>query len=218
MEGIRKTYRMGEIDVPVLKGVNLTISEGEWVALMGPSGSGKTTLMNLLGLLDTPTEGEYTLQGQEVATRTDDELSLLRNRHIGFVFQTFNLLPQLSALGNVALPLGYGGMSPAEAHLKASVQLQRVGLSERERHRPNALSGGEQQRVAVARALAGSPSLLLADEPTGNLDSKTGEEILKLFDEIHGEGTTILMVTHDEDVARRAERTVRLLDGKVVSG
>ena len=211
MEGIRKTYRMGEIDVPVLKGVNLTISEGEWVALMGPSGSGKTTLMNLLGLLDTPTEGEYTLQGQEVATRTDDELSLLRNRHIGFVFQTFNLLPQLSALGNVALPLGYGGMSP-------SVQLQRVGLSERERHRPNALSGGEQQRVAVARALAGSPSLLLADEPTGNLDSKTGEEILKLFDEIHGEGTTILMVTHDEDVARRAERTVRLLDGKVVSG
>jgi len=218
MAGIRKTYRMGEIDVPVLKGVDLSVGEGDWIALMGPSGSGKTTLMNLLGLLDTPTDGRYALRGEEVSARTDDELSLLRNRHIGFVFQTFNLLPQLTALGNVALSLGYGGMDSKDALRVASAQLERVGLSERMLHKPNALSGGEQQRVAIARALAGSPSLLLADEPTGNLDSRTGIGILALFEEIHAAGTTILMVTHDEDVASRAGRSVHLLDGKVVSG
>lgn len=213
LTGVEKTYFLGAVSVPVLKGVDLLIPAGDWVALMGPSGSGKSTLMNLIGLLDTPTGGSYSLGGEPVEARTDDELSRLRNRHIGFVFQSFNLLPQLSALGNVMLPLIYLGLPQAERQERATQLLERMGLGDRMTHRPNALSGGEMQRVAMARALACKPSLLLADEPTGNLDSKTGAEVLALLEEIHGEGATILMVTHEADVAARAQRTVRILDG-----
>ena len=213
LEGVEKTYYLGAVEVPVLKGVDFLIPEGDWVALMGPSGSGKSTLMNLIGLLDTPTAGTYSLGGEPVEAKDDDELSTLRNRRIGFVFQSFNLLPQLTALGNVMLPLVYLGLPAAERRERAANLLERVGLGDRLAHRPNALSGGESQRVAIARALACRPSLLLADEPTGNLDSTTGEEVLDLLAEIHAEGATILVVTHEPFVAARALRTVRILDG-----
>ena len=213
LTGVEKTYILGTVRVPVLKGVELLIPKGEWVALMGPSGSGKSTLMNLIGLLDTPTKGTYSLEGDLVEAKSDDELSRLRNRHIGFVFQSFNLLPQLTALDNVVLPLIYLGMPFAERQERATSLLERMGLGDRMHHRPNALSGGEMQRVAMARALTCKPSLLLADEPTGNLDSKTGAEVLALMEEIHAEGATILMVTHEAEVAKRAQRTVHILDG-----
>ena len=215
LEKVYKTYILGEIEVPVLKGVDLKIRQGEWVSLMGPSGSGKTTLMNIVGLLDTPTKGSYLLNEQEVSRKNDDSLSDLRNNHIGFVFQTFNILPQLNAWQNVALPLNYSkqNVNREETALKL---LDRVGLKHRAHHRPNELSGGERQRVAIARALSNKPSLILADEPTGNLDSKIGKDVLALFETLHSEGITILMVTHDMEVAKKSQRIINILDGKTV--
>lgn len=212
-----KTYYMGANVVNALQGVNLEIFKNEYVALMGPSGSGKSTLMNLIGCLDTPTSGEYILNGSNVSTMDDSELAAVRNKEIGFVFQTFNLLPRLSALDNVALPLVYAGLSKAERTEKAKHVLESVGLAERMDHKPNELSGGQRQRVAVARALVNSPSIILADEPTGNLDSKTSYEIIGLFEEIHSQGNTIVLVTHEPDIAEYAHRIVRMRDGMVES-
>jgi putative ABC transport system ATP-binding protein len=212
-----KTYYMGANVVNALQGVNLEIFKNEYVALMGPSGSGKSTLMNLIGCLDTPTSGEYILNGSNVSTMDDSELAAVRNKEIGFVFQTFNLLPRLSALDNVALPLVYAGLSKAERTEKAKHVLESVGLAERMDHKPNELSGGQRQRVAVARALVNSPSIILADEPTGNLDSKTSYEIIGLFEEIHSQGNTIVLVTHEPDIAEFAHRIVRMRDGIVES-
>ena len=219
LSDLHKTYHLGEIDVPVLKGISLSVSRGEFVALMGTSGSGKTTLMNILGCLDRPTSGQYWLEGQDVTQLSPDERAQLRNQKLGFVFQTFNLLPRTSALENVIMPLSYNGvnLSDQEASQQAGELLQRVGLGERLDHEPSQLSGGEQQRVAVARALVNHPSLLLADEPTGNLDSKTSEEMLDLFKRLNEEGVTIILVTHDEQVARYARRIVRIHDGMVVA-
>ncbi len=215
LKDIYKTYHLGEIDVPVLKGISLTVSQGEFVALMGTSGSGKTTLMNILGCLDRPTSGEYWLEGQDITGLSSDDRALLRNQKLGFVFQTFNLLPRTSALENVIMPLSYNGvnLSGHEAQQRAWDLLNRVGLGERLDHEPSQLSGGQQQRVAIARSLVNHPSLLLADEPTGNLDSKTSEEMLDLFKRLNEEGVTIILVTHDEQVARCAKRIVRIHDG-----
>ena len=212
---ITKVYVMGEEKVQALAGVSLGVERGEYVAIMGPSGSGKSTLMNLIGCLDTPTAGSYILNGKEVARMTDDELAAIRNQEIGFVFQTFNLLPRTSALQQVELPLVYGGLSRKDRRDRAVQSLTSVGLQDRMNHQPNEMSGGQRQRVAIARALINNPSILLADEPTGNLDSQTGYEIMALFDELNSRGNTIVLVTHEEDIAAHARRIVRLRDGKI---
>ena len=214
--GIHKHYRMGEQEVRALDGVDLFIGRNEYVALVGPSGSGKSTLMNLLGLLDTPTEGRYQLNGRDTATLDDNALAQVRNREVGFVFQSFHLLPRMSVLDNVMQPLVYRGLPRAERKRRAAESLSRVGLGNRLDHRPNQLSGGQRQRVAVARALVGEPSLLLADEPTGNLDSRTSAEIMALFDALHAQGQTVVVVTHEPDIAAHCHRTVRIGDGRVV--
>jgi putative ABC transport system ATP-binding protein len=216
VEDLWKTYDMGgAIQVNALSGVSFEIRRGEYVAIMGPSGSGKSTLMNLIGCLDTPTRGQYWLNGRLVSELTDDELAYIRNKEIGFVFQTFNLLSRASALHNVELPLIYNGTPAAERIERAKESLQRVDLGDRMDHKPNELSGGQRQRVAIARALVNHPSLLLADEPTGNLDSATGEEIMNLFDRLQATGNTILLVTHEHDIAARARRIIHVRDGKV---
>lgn len=212
---ITKVYEMGLEKVHALSGVTLAVQRGEYLAIMGPSGSGKSTLMNLIGCLDTPTSGSYILNGREVATMSDDELAAIRNQEIGFVFQTFNLLPRTNAIHQVELPLVYSGLARKERRERALRALEAVGLSDRMNHHPSELSGGQRQRVAVARALINNPSILLADEPTGNLDSQTGAEIMALFDDLNARGNTIVLVTHEEDIAAHARRIVRLLDGKV---
>lgn len=217
LKNLVKNYRIGTIDVLALQSVNLDINKNEYVAIMGPSGSGKSTLMNIIGCLDTPTSGSYVLNGKDVSTMDDDNLAEIRNKEIGFVFQTFNLLPRYSALDNVTLPLIYAGVSKADRVERAERALAHVGLTDRSHHKPNELSGGQRQRVAVARALVGNPSLILADEPTGNLDSKTSIEVMALFREIHSKGNTIVLVTHEEDIAHYAHRIVRLRDGKIES-
>lgn len=217
IHNIRKTYKIGEETIHALKDVSLTIYKNEYVALMGPSGSGKSTLMNMLGCLDSPSEGEYILNGLSVAKMSDNELAEVRNKEIGFVFQTFNLLPRATTLDNVALPLVYAGFSKIDRENRAKEVLESVGLGNRMNHKPNELSGGQRQRVAVARALVNNPAIILADEPTGNLDSKTSVEIMGLFEEIHNKGNTIILVTHEEDIAMHAHRIVRLKDGLVES-
>lgn len=217
LKNIVKNYKVGTQIVRALRSVSLIINEGEYVAIMGASGSGKSTLMNIIGCLDTPTSGEYTLNNKQVSSLSDDELAEIRNQEIGFVFQTFNLLPRNSALENVMLPLVYAGMRKAERLKKAEGILVDVGLGDRVEHKPNELSGGQRQRVAVARALVNDPAILLADEPTGNLDSKISEEIMELFAEIHRKGNTIILVTHEEDIAKHAHRIIRLKDGEVES-
>ncbi len=217
IEGVTKLYRMGAETIPALCGVGIKIHRNEYIAIMGPSGSGKSTLMNMLGCLDTPTAGRYEFNGRNVAQMNDDELAGIRNREIGFVFQTFNLLPRSDALHNVELPLIYAGVRRAERLARAREALENVGLGDRIRHRPNELSGGQRQRVAVARALVTRPSIILADEPTGNLDSKTGVEIMGLFERLYEQGNTIIVVTHEEDIARHARRIVRLRDGLIES-
>jgi putative ABC transport system ATP-binding protein len=210
-----KTYEMGSEQVHALRGVSVHIERGEYVAIMGPSGSGKSTLMNLIGCLDTPSKGTYLLNGKQVSTMNDDELARIRNEEIGFVFQTFNLLPRATALHNVELPLIYAGVGAKKRLELATEALSRVELSDRQHHRPNQLSGGQRQRVAIARALVNNPSILLADEPTGNLDSKTGVEIMALFARLHESGNTIVLVTHEADVAAHAHRTIHIRDGQV---
>lgn len=215
-EDLWKTYWMGSEQIHALQGVDLEIARNEYLAIMGPSGSGKSTLMNVIGCLDSPTSGRYWLNGQLVSDLEDDALARIRNREIGFVFQTFNLLPRATALANVELPLIYRGVPPAERREIARRALERVDLGDRIQHRPNELSGGQRQRIAIARALVNHPSLLLADEPTGNLDSTTGAEILKLFDHLHEQGNTLMIVTHERDVAAHAHRILHIRDGKVV--
>lgn len=212
---ISRSFQMGVEELLVLKALDLTIHNNEYVSLMGPSGSGKSTLMNILGCLDTPTSGKYWLDGLDVSAMNDDRLAEIRNKKIGFIFQTFNLIPRLTALDNVAMPLIYAGVSKRERIEKAEEVLQKVGLADRMKHKPNEMSGGQRQRVAVARALVNNPSLLLADEPTGNLDSKTSYEIMTLFDELHDQGNTIVIVTHEESIAEYTQRIVRLRDGKI---
>jgi putative ABC transport system ATP-binding protein len=214
-QNLWKTYSMGAEQIHALQGVDVSIDRGEYVAIMGPSGSGKSTLMNLIGCLDTPSQGSYLLNGKLVSQMNDDELARIRNEEIGFVFQTFNLLPRATALHNVELPLIYGGVTGKERQRRAKEALERVELGDRMTHRPNELSGGQRQRVAVARALVNNPSILLADEPTGNLDSKTGEEIMGLFARLHESGNTIVLVTHEADIAAHAHRVVHIKDGKV---
>lgn len=217
VEHLRKTYIMGKTQVHALQDITIDVDKNEYVALMGPSGSGKSTLMNLLGCLDTPTSGKYWLNQTEVSTMTDDELAHVRNKEIGFVFQTFNLLPRLTALENVALPLVYAGVSRRDRLQKAQEVLDAVGLGDRVEHKPNELSGGQRQRVAIARALVNDPSIILADEPTGNLDTKTSIEIMDIFDKIHAAGNTVILVTHEPDIAEKAKRVVWLRDGLVES-
>lgn len=217
IENIVKNYKVGTQTVRALRSVSLTINKGEYVAIMGASGSGKSTLMNIIGCLDTPTSGNYILNGKDVSRLSDDNLAEIRNSQIGFVFQVFNLMPRNTALENVMLPLVYAGIRKAERKQRAEATLTDVGLEDRMEHRPNELSGGQRQRVAIARALVNRPSLLLADEPTGNLDSKISEEIMKLFAEIHKKGNTLLMVTHEEDIALHAHRIIRLKDGEIES-
>jgi putative ABC transport system ATP-binding protein len=217
LRDVFKTYEMGDEKVHALSGVSLDIGDNEYVAIMGPSGSGKSTLMNIIGCLDVPTSGTYSLDGEMVADKGESELADIRNQMIGFVFQTFNLIPRADILHNVELPLIYGGMAKAERRALAEQALERVGLAERMKHRPNELSGGQRQRVAIARALVFNPSIILADEPTGNLDSRTGAEIMGMFDELHANGQTIILVTHEDHIAAHARRTLRLRDGKIES-
>ena len=217
ISNIKRDFVLGNEIVYVLKGIDLQINKGEYVALMGPSGSGKSTLMNLLGCLDTPTSGSYILNGKDVSQMHDDELAEIRNKEIGFVFQTFNLLPRTTALDNVALPMVYAGFPKSERNKRATEVLTQVNLSDRMDHQPNQLSGGQRQRVAIARALVNSPSIILADEPTGNLDSKTSIEIMKLFGDIHAQGNTVILVTHEEEIAAYAHRVIRLRDGMIES-
>jgi len=214
---ITKTYKTGALDVPVLHGIDLSIERGEYVAIMGPSGSGKSTMMNIIGCLDRPTSGTYRLDGEDVSHLDDAQLAAIRLKKLGFVFQGFNLLPRTDAARNVALPLFYAGIGPRERMQRARAALLEVGLSDRGHHKPSELSGGQQQRVAIARALVNDPAVLLADEPTGNLDQKTSADIMALFDQLHTGGRTIIMVTHDEHVARNAKRVVRILDGVIVA-
>lgn len=215
LKDIRKSYYLGKQELPVLKGINLTINSNEYVALMGPSGSGKSTLMNIIGCLDTPTAGQYVLNGKDVSRMEDDELADVRNVEIGFVFQQFNLLPRLTAWENVAMPLIYAGIGKKEREERAREMLTKVGLGDRAHHKPNEISGGQSQRVAIARALINNPSLILADEPTGNLDTKTSAEIMELFSQIHNQGNTVVLVTHEEDIANYTHRIVRIRDGVV---
>jgi putative ABC transport system ATP-binding protein len=217
LRDVRKVYRTGSIEVEALRGVSLTIDAGEYVAIMGPSGSGKSTLMHILGCLDVPTDGEYLLAGEDVSVMDDVELADIRNRQIGFVFQQFNLLPSLTALRNVELPLAYSGMPRHARHKQARAALDRVGLGPRVEHRPGELSGGQQQRVAVARAVVTEPALILADEPTGNLDSTASKDVLSVFDELHQAGRTVVLITHEAEVAERAARVVRIRDGLIAT-
>jgi putative ABC transport system ATP-binding protein len=217
IEGIKKDYQLGSETVHALRGVDLHVGRNEYVAIMGPSGSGKSTLMNLIGCLDTPTAGEYWLDGEPVSKLDDDELARIRNHRIGFVFQTFNLLARATAHHNVELPLIYAGVSAKDRNDRANAMLEKVGLGDRMSHKPSELSGGQRQRVAIARALINNPALLLADEPTGNLDSKTGEEIMALFDELHGNGQTIVLVTHEPDIAKHSRRQIVLKDGIIAT-
>jgi putative ABC transport system ATP-binding protein len=216
-EDLWRTYAMGAEEIHALRGVSFRVERGEYVAIMGPSGSGKSTLMNLIGCLDTPSKGTYVLRGKVVSQMNDDELAAIRNREIGFVFQTFNLLPRASALHNVELPLVYAGVPKVQRLEQARRALELVDLGERVNHKPNELSGGQRQRVAIARALVMQPSILLADEPTGNLDSATGDEIMRLFEKLHAEGNTIILVTHERDIAEHAHRTIHIRDGKIHS-
>ena len=217
LRDVVKTYEMGAEQVHALSGVSLDLGSNEYVAIMGPSGSGKSTLMNIIGCLDVPTSGTYSLDGEMVATKSEGELAEIRNRMIGFVFQTFNLIPRADIFHNVELPLVYGGVAKAKRRELAEKAIEQVGLADRMKHKPNELSGGQRQRVAIARALVFNPSIILADEPTGNLDSKTGEEIMSMFDKLHADGQTIILVTHEDHIARHASRTIRLRDGKIES-
>ena len=217
LRNIKREFNLGDETIHALKGIDLDIHKNEYVALMGPSGSGKSTMMNILGCLDTPTSGTYVLNGKHVSEMQDDELAGIRNKEIGFVFQTFNLMPRTTALDNVALPMVYAGYSKSERNERATEVLTQVGLDDRMDHKPNQLSGGQRQRVAVARALVNKPSIILADEPTGNLDSKTSVEIMNLFNEIHANGNTVILVTHEEDIAAYAHRIIRLRDGLIES-
>jgi len=217
VENLKKVYDTGKIQVEALKCVNLEIEEKEYVAIMGASGSGKSTLMNILGCLDRLTEGRYILDGVDISTLSDNELAIIRNKKIGFVFQAFNLLPKLTALGNVELPMVYAGIKGSERQKKAKAALERVGLGDRMYHKPNELSGGQKQRVAIARALVNNPAILLADEPTGNLDTKSSEEIMEIFESLNDEGVTIVMVTHEKDIAQHTKRAVVFRDGEIIS-
>lgn len=212
-----KIYNPGENEVHALDGVSLTIDRGEFVAIIGQSGSGKSTFMNMLGLLDSPTSGEYYLEGKEVSKLTDNELSEIRNKEIGFIFQGFNLIPSLTAVGNVELPLIYRGMPAAQRHELSDAALERVGIGHRKNHRPAEMSGGQQQRVAIARAVAARPPIILADEPTGNLDTHSGEEVMRILKELNNEGRTVILITHDNSIAEQAKRVIRIQDGKIVS-
>jgi putative ABC transport system ATP-binding protein len=218
LRGLRKVYGTGDLAVEALRGIDLDIYRGEYLAVMGPSGSGKSTLMHILGLLDSPTSGSYVLDGDEVATLSKRRLAALRNRSIGFIFQNFNLLPRASLARNVELPLLYAGVSRSDRRVRASRALEQVGLADRGRHRPNQLSGGQRQRAAIARALVTDPFVIMADEPTGNLDQNTGHEILEVFEQLHAQGQTLIVVTHDPAVARRAERTIHIVDGLLDAG
>jgi putative ABC transport system ATP-binding protein len=217
IKDLSKVYKLGEIEVPALKEINLSIKKNEYLSIMGPSGSGKSTLMNILGCLDVATDGDYVLNEENVSKLTDDELAAIRNKEIGFVFQTFNLLPRADALHNVELPLIYNGTPRTKRREMAKKALEDVGLGDRAHHKPNELSGGQRQRVAIARALINNPSIILADEPTGNLDSKTGEEIMEILTKLNEDGNTIILVTHEEYIAKHCNRVIRLLDGKVLS-
>ena len=214
---LKKIYQLGDIEVPAVRGIDMSIEKNEYLAIMGPSGSGKSTLMNIIGCLDVPTEGSYILDSKDVSKLNDDELAEIRNRKIGFVFQTFNLLPRADALHNVELPLIYSGLPRAKRKEMAEAALSKVGLGDRMHHKPNELSGGERQRVAIARALVNNPAIILADEPTGNLDSNTGEEIMEIFEQLHAGGNTIILITHEEYIANHSNRVVRLLDGLIQS-
>lgn len=217
IENIRKDYMLGHVTVSALRGIDLEIAENEYVAIMGPSGSGKSTLMNILGCLDTPSQGNYFFDTQNVSSLDDDELSTIRNKKIGFIFQTFNLLPKANALHNVELPLIYAGIPKHERLRKAEEALKRVGLGDRMHHKPNEMSGGQRQRVAIARALVNNPEIILADEPTGNLDSKTGIEIMEIFEELHKEGNTVILITHENEIAEHSNRVIKLFDGTIKS-